>query len=84
MEGIWGVAGRGLSEGRKLDQLSPGDAARRARGRQGPGSRVQLTGPKACRSSEAAVGHPLEYAGVHAHQNAACGVPSSASALFRL
>lgn len=27
-----GVAGRGLSEGRKLDQLSPGDAARRARG----------------------------------------------------
>lgn len=49
---------------------------------QGPGSSVQLTGPKACRSSEAAVGHPLRYAGVHAHQNAACGVPSSASALF--
>lgn len=34
-----GVAGRGLSEGRKLDQLSPGDAARRARGTSG--SRVQ-------------------------------------------
>ena len=34
-----GVAGRGPSEGRKLDQLSPGDAARRARGTSG--SRVQ-------------------------------------------
>lgn len=42
-----GVAGRGLSEGRKLDQLSPGDAERRARGTSGSSLQdPRLTAPQ--------------------------------------
>lgn len=78
-----GVAGRGLSEGRKLDQLSPGDAARRARGTSG--SRVQgpayrTEGLPLLRSSS---GSPLLDTGVHAHQNAAAGCVFCLHALFQ-